>query len=123
MEQETPRRIPADDLDREQYLDHSFDLVARIRAAREAAEREMNKFGHVSEYEVRKIYGQQTNLTYDEDEVSVEPQRQPSAATERTNEGSPDESRRRDIAEPGSSQSNFDFEVNETRQPSPGEEG
>ncbi len=41
MEQETPRRIPADDLDREQYLDHSFDLVARVRAAREAAEREM----------------------------------------------------------------------------------
>ncbi len=42
------------------------DLVARVRAAREAAQREMESFGDVSEYEVRKIYGQRTDLRYDD---------------------------------------------------------
>jgi hypothetical protein len=64
MEQEAPRRIPVDDIDRERYLDHSFDLVTRVRAAREAAQREMEAFGDVSEYEIRKIYGQRTDITY-----------------------------------------------------------
>ncbi len=44
------------------------DLVARVRAAKAAAQREMESFGDVSEYEVRKIYGQRTDLRYDEDE-------------------------------------------------------
>lgn len=44
------------------------DLVARVRAAREAAEREMRKFGKVSEYEVRKVYGQRTDLRYDDED-------------------------------------------------------
>ena len=72
MEPETPRRIPADDLHREQYLNHSFDLVARVRAAKEAAQREMETFGDVSEYEIRKIYGQRTDLTYDQEHQKEE---------------------------------------------------
>ncbi len=44
------------------------DMVARVRAAKAAAQREMESFGDVSEYEVRKIYGQRTDLRYDEDE-------------------------------------------------------
>lgn len=41
-----------------QYLESSIDMVARVRAAKEAAQRKMETFGHVSEYEIRKIYGQ-----------------------------------------------------------------
>jgi hypothetical protein len=52
------------------YYDEEFDLVARIRAAREAAEREMRKFGKVSEYEVRKVQGQRADLNYDD--ISVQ---------------------------------------------------
>jgi len=52
------------------YYDEEFDLVARIRAAREAAEREMRKFGKVSDYEVRKVQGQRADLNYDE--MSIE---------------------------------------------------
>lgn len=38
-------------------MDRSFDMVARVRAAREAAQRRMEEFGDVSEYTVTKIYG------------------------------------------------------------------
>jgi hypothetical protein len=51
-----PRRTPiADD---EDYMDRSTDLVARVRSTREAAQREMESFGHPSEYEVTIIHGQ-----------------------------------------------------------------
>ena len=43
---------------RERHEDHSFDLVARVRAAKEAAQREIEAFGDISEYEVRIIQGQ-----------------------------------------------------------------
>jgi hypothetical protein len=39
-------------------MDRSADLVARVRAAREAAQREMESFGDPSEYDVTYIYGQ-----------------------------------------------------------------
>jgi len=44
------------------------DLAARVRAAREAAEREMRKFGKASEYEVRIVHGQRTDLRYDDED-------------------------------------------------------
>ncbi len=44
--------------DVDQYMDGSPDLVARIRQAREAAQREMESFGDVSEYEVTILQGQ-----------------------------------------------------------------
>jgi len=44
------------------------DLVARVRAARAEAERKMQEFGSVSEYEVRKIYGKRTDLRYDDED-------------------------------------------------------
>jgi hypothetical protein len=40
------------------YLDHSDDLVARVRRAREAAQRKMEEFGDPSEYEITIIRGQ-----------------------------------------------------------------
>ncbi len=49
------RSRPNQDDDR--YMDRSDDLVARVRAAREAAQRRMDAFGNVSEYEVRVVRG------------------------------------------------------------------
>jgi hypothetical protein len=39
------------------YLDHSDDLVARVRRAKEAAQRKMEEFGDPSEYEIIIIRG------------------------------------------------------------------
>lgn len=39
----------------DRYMDRSDDLVARVRAAREAAQRRMDAFGNVSEYQVRVV--------------------------------------------------------------------
>jgi hypothetical protein len=58
---ETPRplRRPFDDTeDEEKYMDRSGDHVARVRAAKEAAQREMESFGDVSEYDITIIQGQ-----------------------------------------------------------------
>jgi hypothetical protein len=53
-----PSRHTFDDSDEEQYVDRSFDHVARVRAAKEATQREMESFGDVSEYDVTIIQGQ-----------------------------------------------------------------
>lgn len=58
MNQEYQPPSPAEDFDLEQHMDHSLDHVARVRAAKEAAQREMESFGDVSEYEVTTIQGQ-----------------------------------------------------------------
>jgi hypothetical protein len=39
-------------------MDRSNDHVARVRAAKEAAQREMESFGDVSEYDIAIIRGQ-----------------------------------------------------------------
>jgi hypothetical protein len=39
-------------------MDRSVDHVARVRAAKEAAQREMESFGDVSEYDITIIHGQ-----------------------------------------------------------------
>ncbi len=52
-------RKPIDELDEEdKYMDRSIDQVARVRAAKEAAQREMESFGDISEYELTTIQGQ-----------------------------------------------------------------
>ena len=120
MEQETPRRMQADDLDREQYLDHSFDLVARVRAAREAAQREMEAFGDVSEYEIRKIYGQRTDITYGDAEKTAE---EPKPAARGDPESVADEHQSGDALESDRRQSAFDFKAEDaTSQPGREEE-
>jgi hypothetical protein len=50
-----PKRESTEDED--PYMDRTDDLVARVRRAKEAAQRKMESFGDVSEYEVTKIYG------------------------------------------------------------------
>jgi len=42
----------------EKYMDYSLDHVARVRAAKDAAQREMESFGDVSEYDISTIQGQ-----------------------------------------------------------------
>ena len=55
------------DSDDEPYFDRSFDMVARVRAAKEAAQRRIEEFGEVAEYEITIIQGQkkQTNQSGD----------------------------------------------------------
>ena len=52
-----PRKSYEDPED-EQYIDRSVDHVARVRATKEAAQREMETFGDISEYDVTIIQGQ-----------------------------------------------------------------
>jgi hypothetical protein len=55
---EAPQK-PFEDFDEEErYMDRSGDHVARVRAAKEAAQREMESFGDVSEYDITIIQGQ-----------------------------------------------------------------
>ncbi len=114
MERETQRRIPDDDLDREQYLDRSFDLVARVRAARDAAQREMEAFGDVSEYEIRKIYGQRTDIRYDDvDKIKEGPTSPPREARESV----ADEHNTPDVPSGDPRQHTFDFKAEDAHPP------
>jgi hypothetical protein len=56
---ETPRppQKNFDDPDEEKYMDRSFDMVARVRTAKEAARQEMESFGDISEYEIAALQG------------------------------------------------------------------
>jgi hypothetical protein len=42
----------------DQYLERTPDLVVKVRAMREAAEKEMNRFTRVADYDVRRVLGQ-----------------------------------------------------------------
>jgi hypothetical protein len=42
----------------DQYLDRTPDLVARVRAMREAADKEMDRFTCVADYDARRVVGQ-----------------------------------------------------------------
>jgi hypothetical protein len=42
----------------DQYMDRTPDLVAKVRVMREAAEKEMNRFTRVADYDVRRVVGQ-----------------------------------------------------------------
>ena len=42
----------------DQYLDRTPDLVAKVRAMREAADREMDRYTRVADYDVRRVVGQ-----------------------------------------------------------------
>jgi hypothetical protein len=47
----------------DQYLDRTPDLVAKVRAMREAADREMDRFTCVADYDVRRVVGQGPKAT------------------------------------------------------------
>jgi hypothetical protein len=44
-------------LNEDQYLDRTPDLVAKVRKMREAAEKEINRFTRVADYDVRRVVG------------------------------------------------------------------
>jgi len=41
----------------DQYVERTPDLVARVRALREAAQKEMDSFTRVADYDVRRVVG------------------------------------------------------------------
>lgn len=105
MSQEMPPKIPTSDVDLERYIDRPFDLVARVQAAKDAAQREMETFGNVSEYEIRKIYGQKSELSYDSSEADHPPDHDSTSEVQR-------QPMRREFSgkpHPEESQSAFDF--------------
>jgi hypothetical protein len=54
-----------------EFMDRSLDLVARVRAAREAAQREMESFGDASEYDVTIIFGRKDDQTWATSQTSL----------------------------------------------------
>jgi hypothetical protein len=44
-------------LNEDQYLERTPDLVAKVRAMRKVAEKEMNRFTRVADYDVRRVVG------------------------------------------------------------------
>ena len=54
----------------DQYFERTPDLVAKVRAMREAAEKEMNRFTRVADYDVRRVVGQKPKATPVSDETA-----------------------------------------------------
>ena len=79
----------------DQYLDRTPDLVAKVRAMREAAEKEMNRFTRVADYDVRRVVGQKPKTV----PVSVETA-SPSPAADRP---------KRQIAKSSTAQTSIEF--------------
>ena len=79
--QSEKRAIPPlqtfDEDQEEQYADRSFDHVARVRAAKEAAQRRMEEFGDVSEYDVTILHGQLKEEPAVDSQPTLEFQREP----------------------------------------------
>lgn len=44
-------------LNEDQYMERTPDLVAKVRAMRDAAQKEMNRFTRVADYDVRRVVG------------------------------------------------------------------
>ena len=44
-------------LNEDQYLERTPDLVAKVRAMRKVAEKEMNRFTRVADYDLRRVVG------------------------------------------------------------------
>jgi hypothetical protein len=49
-------------LNEDQYMERTSDLVAKVRKMREAAEKEMNRFTSVADYDVRRVVGQKPKV-------------------------------------------------------------
>ena len=48
-------------LNEDQYMERTPDLIAKVRQMREAAEKEMNRFTRLADYDVRRVVGQKTH--------------------------------------------------------------
>jgi len=45
-------------LNEDQYMERTPDLIAKVRQMREVAEKEMNRFTRLADYDVRRVVGQ-----------------------------------------------------------------
>jgi hypothetical protein len=79
----------------DQYLERTPDLVAKIRKLREAAEKEMNQFTRVADYDVRHVIGQKPKTSPVSEET-------PSPA-------SASESAKRHVAKAAATQTSIEF--------------
>lgn len=82
-------------LNEDQYMERTPDLVARVRKMREIAEKEMNRFTRVADYDVRRVVGQKPKPT----PVSVETV-EPSSTGARS---------KKSAAKPASAQTSIEF--------------
>jgi hypothetical protein len=114
---EEPSRTSRADLDGGQYLDHSFDLVALVRASRARAQRQIDEFGNAAEYEIRQIFGKRTDLIYaelpepGEAGASEDRQRKREAASEKL--------RAQKLRRKEGNQPSFEFESNQVKREEP----
>jgi hypothetical protein len=66
----------------DQYMDRTPDLVTKVRAMRVAAEKEMNRFTRVADYDVRRVVGNGAKSALVSDETVA-----PSPAPKRAKKG------------------------------------
>jgi hypothetical protein len=57
----------------DQYMERTPDLVAKVRALREAAEKTMNRFTRAADYDVRRVVGQKPKASPVSDETVPPP--------------------------------------------------
>lgn len=57
-------------LSEDQYMERTPDLITKIRRMREAAEKEMNRFTRVADYDVRHVIGQKPKAAPVSDEAA-----------------------------------------------------
>ncbi|MHB1745113.1 MAG: hypothetical protein ACYDBH_16160 [Acidobacteriaceae bacterium] len=79
----------------DQFMERTPDLVAKIRKLREAAEKEMNKFTCVADYDVRRVVGQKPKASPVSEETPS-----PASAGERT---------KRPVAKAAATQTSIEF--------------
>ncbi|HVB55488.1 MAG TPA: hypothetical protein VNE63_03520 [Candidatus Acidoferrales bacterium] len=48
-------------LNEDQYMERTSDLIVKVRQMRKAAEKEMNRFTRLADYDVRRVAGQKTS--------------------------------------------------------------
>ena len=68
--------MPSED----QYAERTPDLITKIRMMRETAEREMNRFTCVADYDVRRVVGQKPRIAPDASATTVPAEAGSSAA-------------------------------------------
>jgi hypothetical protein len=89
-------------LSEDQYMERTPDLVGKIRAMREVAQKQMNRFTRLADYDVRHVVGQLPKNPQVSNETAV-----PSVS----------ERRRKRPSAPATMQTTIDFS------PAPGEHG
>lgn len=87
------------------------DLVARVRAARAEYQRKLEEFGDVSEYKISKIYGQRTDIRYDDEVKKEDP---PAPTSPQARQSVPVERSRGNVSKSDPGQESFEFEAEDT---------